>query len=447
MGSAFPLSPVPSACKLQCSGAVLLEHEGDIVKACGTPEPSLKVEFVSQPPLSVGGVLLDLLAQEPPPDEVVLVSAFSTRTTAIRLRKKIQTLLTHGASVRVVLGVGASSEALEEVLAWSVDARIVLDRNHHHTFHPKLYFVAGPQGADLIAGSSNLTEGGLFRNFESAVHITYDLPADQPQLDYLRRSLVRFLDPTGPTARPLDADLLTLLQERGLVASEKESQPMSGPATAPETTRATPSAPELPFGTEAFPPAPPFDTELLKELQKTTARVRRQKRDQHAADEVLVVSTPVSIEPLTFYMHLPKLQGPNIPGEARIPYPARDIASTFWGWPDNYTREMKQQGETPREYLTWKPAWIITDASASRPAVVQSVRMYDYSASSDFRFYSGALVELGADSGDIVRIRRLDGADAQYECTLARRGTVEHGEWERYCSIPIRNSDRRWGYA
>jgi len=73
--------------------------------------------------------------------------------------------------------------------------------------------------------------------------------------------------------------------------------------------------------------------------------------------------------------------------------------------------------------------------------------MYEYVESSDFRFYAHRLLELGADRGDVVRITRISEPEAEFECVLARRGTGSHGAWLRYCSEPVRNSDRLYGYA
>ena len=73
--------------------------------------------------------------------------------------------------------------------------------------------------------------------------------------------------------------------------------------------------------------------------------------------------------------------------------------------------------------------------------------MYMYTNSSDFRFYVRPLVNAGADLGDVVRIRRIAESDAEYECALARKGTPQYNEWINYCSQPVRNSPRRFGYA
>lgn len=71
----------------------------------------------------------------------------------------------NGVKIKVILGVdqkGTSKEALEEVLAWDVDAKI------YHTqsvniFHPKIYLFENEDIFTLIVGSNNLTEMGLVK--------------------------------------------------------------------------------------------------------------------------------------------------------------------------------------------------------------------------------------------------------------------------------------------
>jgi hypothetical protein len=148
-------------------------------------------------------------------------------------------------------------------------------------------------------------------------------------------------------------------------------------------------------------------------------------------------------------MELNRLQGPNIPGEARIPLDARDLAEEFWGWQGRYNL---LRGSGGREYWQWKPKWIVSDAATPGTTYLDDVRMYEYNASSDFRFYSSHLVALGGDSDDIVKITRLSNGSAEFSCVLAKRGTQVHLQWLSYCTqaarrLGGRRTPRRFGYA
>jgi hypothetical protein len=153
------------------------------------------------------------------------------------------------------------------------------------------------------------------------------------------------------------------------------------------------------------------------------------------------------LAPAAFYMTLPTLQGPNIPGEARIPLDAIELAEEFWGWPDKYKRETNPRSGSKRVYWNWRSSWRISTSDSSKAPSVQPVRMYFYENSSDFRFYARPLVSAGGDLGDVVRIRRIAEANAEYECILARQGTGTYDEWIKCCIHPVRNSPRRFGYA
>ena len=157
--------------------------------------------------------------------------------------------------------------------------------------------------------------------------------------------------------------------------------------------------------------------------------------------------TDDAITPTSFYMTLPKLQGDNIPGEARIPLEALELAQEFWGWQEEYERDENPRGGQERVYWNWRPNWRIIDVEHPENAVVQEVRMYFYENSSDFRFYARPLVNAGADLGDLVRITRVAENDIEFECVLARQGTPQYKEWIEFCVNDVRNSPRKFGYG
>jgi hypothetical protein len=358
----------------------------------------------------------------------------------------MKAIKTRGAQVRFIVGVdldGTSEEALRELLSWDIEARVVKNRKPRHTFHPKIYVVERSGSADIIIGSSNLTEGGFYRNYECSAHISYGFPDDRNHYDAALAKLRPFLDPVGTTVRILTGELIEQLRRQGTIHPEREIERARRRTFAGRgrRARAEPSA----FGSEAITDPPPLSPALLSELVADVERERKRKRRRVGAGQKIVLKSRVEISPISFYMHLPKLQGTNIPGEARIPLAARDLAEEFWGWPSNYKKE---PGRTGRVYWNWKPKWRIVDAANSAATTIDDVRMYEYVDSSDFRFYSSKLVQLGADSGDIVRIQRVSQGEVEYECTLAKSGSATHAQFAGYCTKDIRNSPgRRYGYA
>jgi len=412
----------------------------------------MRVEYIVQPNTQLGIILANLLNEEPIPQRVVFVSAFTSLQTIMRFKNQFISLRNNMADVKFVLGIdmdGTSQEALTELLSWDIEVWIVKNRVPGHTFHPKIYAFEWDDRAEIIIGSNNLREGGLYKNYEGSARVIYALPADLEAYTTAHLELDRFLNPTGPVCRRLDAALLHELIERREILDERESR------YSRRTRRTEPGnrTRESPFGTEEIQTPPPLPTELVGRLVRGVRRRRqttRRQEDRNLTNLNPRIPLPEDVEnilePVAFYMTLPTLQGTNIPGEARIPLEAIELAQDFWGWQEQYTRDVSPRDGQDRVYWNWRPLWKIWDVEEN-VITIQEVRMYMYENSSDFRFYARPLINAGADLGDIVRIRRLYGADADYECQLAKQGSEEYEQWIQYCTEPVRNSTRRFGYV
>jgi hypothetical protein len=404
----------------------------------------MNTEYLCQPPDQLGTRLAELLSVDPPPKSVVIVSAFAERQSLLRLRGLISDLVTSGTRVRIVVGIdmdGTSKEALEEILSWQVDARVVKQGSGKGVFHPKIQLAEWADRAVIAVGSGNLTDGGLYTNIECSTVTEYSFPDDRTEFDASVEKLKALVDPTHAASQPLSHELIDRLVERGDVpiladlrakrASQRESRARRG-----STGVASP------FGRIPVPSPPPMPRDAILETTREAKRVRRSTTRSSSEP----VDNPLEVSPTHFYMTLPRMQGDNIPGEARIPLAAREIAEDFWGWRDRYTRLDSPRG-ADRHYWEWKPTWQIGNVDDFGRVYEESVRIYEYEESSDFRFYSRALVNMGADSGDIVRITPINDDTRGFECILARKGTPEYEEWITYCTEPVTNSDRKWGYS
>jgi hypothetical protein len=410
------------------------------------------IRFIAQPDAQVGSELLGLLEAQPPPSRVTLVSAWAFRQTLLRLRPALLKLKAKGVRLSVVVGIdlgGTSKDALLELSSWSIDSWLVKNRRLGSTFHPKLFVVERPDRVDVLLGSSNLTDGGLYTNYEGVVHLRFDTQRDSAELAEFRNKFRRFLEPSGTTTVRLTDEVVEKLAARGDVASEEEVKKRQREISRLRTSGS--SGGSL-FGSEEIASPPPLPPEVLRELignvkrralpTRRTAGGAKRKTGRRGATQ------PETISPNAFFMTLPKMRGRTIPGEARIPMEARDIAPEFWGWPAEYNRTASPRGGAGRIYRNWKPLWRISRADSTSAGVrIDRVRMYEYENSSDFRFYSKALLDLGADEGDIVRITRVSDPDAEYECVLASKGSPTFADWLRYCSESVRNSPRRFGYT
>lgn len=414
----------------------------------------MKINYIAQPDKQLGAVLAGFLDSDPKPSRVIFVSAFVSVQTFLRMKQQVLDLKENGANVRFVLGIdlgGTSREALSEILSWGIDCRIVNHRLPGHTFHPKLFVLEWGYQATIIIGSNNITEGGFFNNYEGAVQITYKLPDDVDDFNIARNELDRFLDPCGPVVKPLTDELLKDLVDRGDVPTEEEVRKSRAASRRSKAKSGRKKEPL--FGMEDFDPPPPLPADLLERLIKDVRKRRSKAKSAGKKTTKKVAAKPIddtisdSVLPAAFYMTLPTLQGDNIPGEGRIPLEAVELAKEFWGWPDEYSREVSPRQGQDRVYWNWRPKWRIWDVTTPDDVSTQEVRMYMYENSSDFRFYVRPLVNAGADLGDVVRIRRIAESDAEFECVLARQKTPEYDEWIKSCTQPVRSSTRRFGYA
>jgi HKD family nuclease/transposase-like protein len=253
----------------------------------------MKIDIVLQPSNAVMGELIrDLLASENPfYDKVWIVSAFANAKAIQRIAPNILRAKTKGVNINMVVGFdvkSTSAEALKLIDSLEVNSTLVHNARGGHTFHPKIYlFEATGLRAELFIGSNNLTDGGLYTNYEAATRITCEFPLDYEQYAQLFTSLDVYLDPKGSTAKKLTRELIEVLVERGDLATEKEILRIQRLNL---KSNGKTDIPKSPFGMEKIrrPPA------LSKPAKKPTITIVEEKTN------VLVPLKPLSVLDLRF---------------------------------------------------------------------------------------------------------------------------------------------------
>lgn len=181
---------------------------------------------LSQPEFQLGTEFTVLLASDRPYTRIIFVSAFTALRTILRLREDMLAAADAGATVRLTVGIdlgGTSREVLEELSRWGCEVFVYHNPISRATFHPKIYLFERESDCTLFLGSNNLTDGGLYTNYEAATRYVFEFPADANEYERLLRPLRSFLKPAGPTVCRLDAALIETLSARGALPTEIEA--------------------------------------------------------------------------------------------------------------------------------------------------------------------------------------------------------------------------------
>ncbi len=218
---------------------------------------------LSQPESQLGAEFTDLLAADRPYTRIIFVSAFTALRTILRLRERMLSAAELGASVRFIVGIdlgGTSREVLEELSRWHCDVFVYHNPIPRATFHPKIYLFERELDSTLFFGSNNLTDGGLYTNYEACTRYVFEFPADTNEYERLLRPIMLFIEPEGPTVCRLDTPLIETLSARGILTTEIEARRSRRDRTGqPPTGRADlPANPFLPVSV-SLPPLLPRD--------------------------------------------------------------------------------------------------------------------------------------------------------------------------------------------
>lgn len=150
-----------------------------------------------------------------------VIVAYAKSGPLHRLRPHLESWRKKGGKIRGIFGIdqqGTSREALELALATFDDVYVTRERGI--TFHPKAYIFTGKGSARLYVGSNNLTVGGTETNFETAVRVSADLPADAAVLKEINDLWDQLLPASCPATKPLDLARLNKLVADGHVLDE-----------------------------------------------------------------------------------------------------------------------------------------------------------------------------------------------------------------------------------
>lgn len=138
----------------------------------------------------------------------------------------IQSFRAAGGTISAAIGIdqrNTSCEALRAVLDFAEDLHIVHNRSVLSTYHPKAYVLIGEKHGKIYVGSNNLTNGGLYTNYEIAVWEEFDLtvPALAEEFANMVRIFGSFFQ-EGPCCKRAGDELIKKLYDNHMILTEDE---------------------------------------------------------------------------------------------------------------------------------------------------------------------------------------------------------------------------------
>ena len=189
-------------------------------------------DFIIQPTgtFRLGDFLKQSLAN-PQWSEFRAAIAFVKQSGTKHIRQPLESFSKQGGKVKVSAGIdagGTSLEGLKDFLE-AVEDRgqvFVFKNANSSTFHPKVYLFKNEKEAELLVGSGNLTEGGLFTNYEAGLllKLSFDVNEHAELLTTVEDALDAWSTPTDGLCYQLDLDFLQKLVEEEYLPDERAAR-------------------------------------------------------------------------------------------------------------------------------------------------------------------------------------------------------------------------------
>ena len=382
--------------------------------------------------------------------------AFVKRSGTRHIRKAMSDFAQSG-KVEIIAGIdhkGSSAAGLIDLLdSAGTDGSVMIFHNRlPFTFHPKLYLFKSSRSAELLIGSSNLTEGGLFTNYEASIRLTLDLTkADHVAvLGAVESVLDHWSDTSRQTVRLLNRNLLKRFVALGRVPSSDHDMPQTEDPTAnltppSQSSDSSEDAGRQPapdpfrslFAAEGVPPAPTPPRSKFPD-SGTAVAPRHANEEQASTTETGRRATTV------FVMTLHRTDvgvGQTTSGATRrspeifVPLAARNANPEFWDWPAGFVEDPGKPGKIDRDGVRMRIGGEIV-----------AVNMMTWPDKHDFRLRSETLRSAG-NIGDVLRLEKVgSNVDFDYYAEIVPQETTEHPRYLALCTEPVRNSERRYGY-
>lgn len=236
--------------------------------------------LVNQPKENcLGDELKNILENRPSNgfDFFCIIVAYAKRSGVVRLNPSLEKFKHDGGKIKAIVGIdqgNTSFQGLEQLLPLCDEAYVYHNETFDHTFHPKIYFFEKEgEKALVFVGSNNLTAGGLYSNYETAVSQEYTLTRQDDIEKFQRiKSMFNFYSNTSSACcKRLTPELLQQIKDDYLSDEARDSRARSSQASSRGVKR------QRIFGLEHLRVPPPIVTVTTQTSRqpRVMRRVRR----------------------------------------------------------------------------------------------------------------------------------------------------------------------------
>jgi HKD family nuclease len=332
-----------------------------------------------------------------------MVVAYAKKSGIGRLHDDLKYFKENGGKTEAVIGIDQSITSYQALLNLSTFAESNLYIHYDKgsiSFHPKIYLFGNDTIEKAIIGSSNLTAGGLYLNFEANVAVNFDSSADsnnlKSQITLYWQNLI-----SDSNTKSANLSFLNHLLELGTLYDENKQKSFDHIIS---------KVSKMPFNSRNRPSIPNLSTEISTTIPTL--------KDNFA---MLLSGFDVSS----------RSQDPIV----LIPIKALQQYPTFWNWPKFYT----QSGSGyPQHYAN---ANVTVDSNVFSNQVV---RIYYYDSKDEFRFQCEPIKRNG-NRGDMILISKEDIRPFNFNIELIRKNSSKYNSLISRLTIKV-SPQKRYNY-
>lgn len=363
-------------------------------------------------------------------------------------------------NVRISVGIDHQGSTIEGVqLIWQILAdyggKLFVVHNPQGrvspTFHPKTWVFRDNAGnGRIIVGSGNLTQGGLYTNYELGIA----LDAKSDDIYELCQVLQLWSDQHQPDVSLVDSSVLSTLYENGDLPSEVD---LRRAQRAVQVVRSglTQAGTQLQKVAALFPgrsvPLVPPAADVPTPQSEPAVVVQPMSRTSQSTNvRATSQGPPLLSVHSTLYMTI----NPGKKTEIYLSKGARNDDPAFFGWPFTGLTDPKRKNNPPQPQASPQP--IVDIIVYSQQGMLETkghlLKMWVYamgkSANDDFRITLPSELHKAVSDGCImVMERNPPGTSLDFRISFYHGKHPSYKSLERQCTQTIPNSSRKYGWS